>query len=61
MKKVLKLALAASLLTIPANAYAMPEQVSDSWYGNMMRRLEVMAGNRGFCQAHAGVWICGYF
>ena len=58
MRKSLKLAVAIAALTFATNAYAMPEQVSDSWYSNMMRRLDVMNSNPGFCRAHPGAWVC---
>lgn len=59
MKKLrVKLVVAIAALTFSTNAYAMPEQVSESWYSNMMRRLEVMNSNYGFCRAHPNVWAC---
>jgi hypothetical protein len=54
----LKFAMALAALTLSTHAYAMPEQVSDSWYSNMMFRLGVMNSNPGFCRAHPGVWVC---
>jgi hypothetical protein len=35
MKNAIKLTLAAALLAIPTNAYAMPEQVPDRYYDQM--------------------------
>ncbi|MDP9422185.1 MAG: hypothetical protein M3Q19_05020 [Pseudomonadota bacterium] len=59
MKKLrAKLVVAVAALAFSTSAYAMPEQVSDSWYGNMMFRLGVLSGNSGFCRAHPGAWIC---
>lgn len=46
MKKVLKLALAASLLTIPANANAMPDEVPSSWFVRMTQAWTVVASHR---------------
>lgn len=60
MKKI-KLAVAITALTLSTSAVAMPEQVSDRWYDNMMRRLSVMAENNGFCRAHPQAPVCGYF
>jgi len=57
-KLPLKFAAAIAALTFSTNATAMPEQVSESWYGNMMFRLGVISGNPGFCRAHPGAWIC---
>ena len=56
----IKLAIALAALTCSASAQAMPEQVPDRWYGNMMSRLEVMANNGGFCRAFPEVWVCHY-
>lgn len=57
MNKI-KLALGLVALSISASASAMPEQVSDRWWGNMMFRLSVMADNKGFCSAISYVSIC---
>jgi hypothetical protein len=57
MKRI-KLALAITALAVSTNAAAMPEQVSDGWYDNMMFRLGVMSGNPGFCRAHPQAWVC---
>ncbi len=43
MKKAIKLALAASLLAVPANAYAMPEQVPSLW-STLMNRTWAIVG-----------------
>lgn len=45
-KKAIKLALAASLLTIPANAYAMPEEVPSVWTSLMQRTWAIIAFHR---------------
>jgi hypothetical protein len=58
MKKGIKLALAAALLAVPANAYAMPEQVPSRWYSNMWSRLGIMAENPGFCSVFTYVQVC---
>lgn len=57
MKKI-KLALAIVALSFSTNASAMPDQVSDSWYGNMLFRLGVMSSNPGFCRGVPQSWIC---
>jgi hypothetical protein len=54
------MAVAAVALSASATASAMPAQVSSRWYGNMMHRLEIMAGNGGFCSAFPQVWVCSY-
>ena len=59
MKKLIKAAIALMALSISATVSAMPEQVPDKWYSNMMFRLDVMAGNHGFCRGHPQAWICG--
>lgn len=59
MKKLrIKLTVALAALSFSTNAYAMPEQVSDNWWGNMMFRLGVMGNNPGFCSAFPGARIC---
>lgn len=58
--KAIRLAVAAVALSVSATASAMPAQVSSRWYGNMMHRLEIMAGNGGFCSAFPQVWVCSY-
>lgn len=46
MKKAIKLATAMSLLAIPANAYAMPEQVPSFWTSLMNRTWAIIAERR---------------
>lgn len=57
MKKF-KLLTAVTALSLSASASAMPEQVPDRWYSNMLQRLDVMNSNPGFCRAHPQVWVC---
>ena len=59
MKKC-KLAAIAVVGAWSVAAQAMPPQVSENWYPNMMQRLAVMAGNPGFCirSRNGSSWIC---
>lgn len=56
----LKILLAFAVVATSSPAFAMPDEVSALWYGNMARRLQVMADNYGFCSGHNSIsWICG--
>ena len=58
MKKTIKISVALIALSFAANASAIPVQVPDSWYDNMLFRIGVMVGNPGFCRAHPQAWAC---
>ena len=51
-----KFALAVIALTLSTAAQAMPEQVPDRWYDNMMHRIGVMLGNPGSSKAQDSCW-----
>ena len=57
MKK-LKIAVAISALSLSSNAFAMPEQVPDRWYSQMLSRIDTLVENPGFCRGVSQSWWC---
>jgi len=55
MRKSIKLALAATLLTMSANAMAMPPTVPDGYYDQMWNWVYVMLGNKRPCTSAGGI------
>jgi hypothetical protein len=57
MKKAIKLAAAAMLLTFSANAYAMPQQVPDRYYEHRDFLVQIWAGH--ICSMRPVWWCAG--
>lgn len=55
MRKTIKLALAASLLAMSANALAMPQQVPDRYYDHTWDWVYAMLGIHRPCTAAGGI------
>lgn len=53
-----KLLIALVLVSMSANAYAMPAAVPAKWWDLMWARIEAASTNPGYCHAHPQSWIC---